>query len=237
MKKAIIAGFALLIIGCLSNGCESPDELEFSEIVQTKTSIKQSDIAPIGSIPEWVKSKVSSDIYAKLEIMSTCCRIDYSFFREDISPERWKDITFAIDGICKEIKIGNISLDHPIIFSVASENVTDSFQTIERLGMLEKGCVGRSKQIELFTSKYGPVLYAIIDYVYNTNTKAVSDIEGEVFLAPLSTGQNASFNGKARAFHLSNNTIQITCNGKLSITDKNGTLLYENVNVDVHFVP
>lgn len=162
MKKAIIAGFTLLIIGNLSNGCKNSNKLEFSEIVQTKTSIKQSDIAPIGSIPEWVKSKVSSDIYAKLEIMSTCCRIDYSFLREDISPERWKDITFAIDGICKEIKIGNISLDHPIIFSVASENVTDSFQTIERLGMLEKGCVGRSKQIELFTSKYGPVLYAII---------------------------------------------------------------------------
>lgn len=65
MKKAIIAGFALFIIGYLTNGCENSNKLEFSEIVQTKTSVKENDLYPIGVIPNWAKEKLPAEIYEK----------------------------------------------------------------------------------------------------------------------------------------------------------------------------
>lgn len=237
MKKAIIAGFALLIIGCLSNGCESPDELEFSEIVQTKTSVKENDLYPIGVIPNWAKEKLPAEIYEKIEIMSKYFIIDYAFLRNDITPERWEEIKYSINSMCQQIQEGKISKEAPAIFAIASEQPSNSYFAIEQMEMLEPGCVLRGTTLTVYKSQFGPSVKISCTYHYNTNTKAVSNIECTTYATSYLPAHSPQFQGSTRTSYDGQAGVIVgICVGTLSFNNGDYTE-NENVSKDFSIIP
>lgn len=65
-----------------------------------------SDRAPLDSVPEWVKEKVTPKEYEIWKTMSSVFYIDYSILKTELSPERKQEIYDGLKKYVKELKRG-----------------------------------------------------------------------------------------------------------------------------------
>lgn len=251
MKKAIIAGFTLLIIGNLSNGCKNSNKLEFSEIVQTKTSIKQSDIAPIGSIFEWVKTKISPDtqleilgilgqkclpintissakdkipthIYKKFQSLPPYFSIDGAFLKENVSEKRWQQIGQLLDTLAV-LYTTLVSKDNPGLLYITPESET----------MSQSNKFLYANTITL--SKFSPNIELKFSYSYTCQNNAVSELETNFYTICTEKDRNVKFQGAIDADIKTGNIIIGAFSGTLS-SYKEGDKLVNNENISRHFI-
>ena len=69
-----------------------------------------SDRAPLDSVPEWVKEKVTPKEYEIWKTMSSVFYIDYSILKTELSPKRKQEIYDGLKKICEELKKGNFQI-------------------------------------------------------------------------------------------------------------------------------
>ena len=64
---------------------------------------------PLDSVPNWVKTNVSSEEYGLWQRLSHYYQVDYSILREDLSPEQEVELYRMIRQTLADIESGNIS--------------------------------------------------------------------------------------------------------------------------------
>lgn len=220
MKKAY--NFLIIfLIGCIV-GCNNDIKISDSnKPLQTKSIISLESPAPLNTIPQWVKEKVSSDIYEKLKTISTSFLIDYSFLHKDISEKRWEEISQSMDELCKMVEEGKVSAEHPWIWTVASEKPKTSFFKLERLRSDEydQNEEPRTHTLKVYTaSKCSDVYVQVsVNYTYNTATHVASKVSASASAHSELSSRNPNFSGSCQADYSSSvQCILGSCGGILS---------------------
>lgn len=148
---------------------------------------------PVDSIPDFVKQKVSPELYEILETMSHVYIMDYGFLMDgNFSKEKEKEITEGLQlGVYKLIKEGKITKQNPPeVFAVATATRVDAILDwkLDFLYQIDKDIQFCKKSAVAYTGEQSPKaqLQAEIWYVYDKNKKQVLPLK--VHVSPVNGG-------------------------------------------------
>lgn len=147
--------------------------------------------APVDSIPDFVKQKVSPELYEILETMSHVYIIDYSFLMDKTFPEKEKDLTEGLQqGIYKLVKEGKITKQNPPeVFAVATTTRVPSLHwKVDFLYQIDEDMQFCKKSTIVYTGKHSTKaqLQAEIWYIYNKNKRRVLPLK--IHVSPVNRG-------------------------------------------------
>lgn len=148
---------------------------------------------PVDSIPDFVKQKVSPELYEILKTMSHVYIMDYGFLMdENFSKEKEKELTEELQqGIYKLVKEGKITKQNPPeVFAVATATRVDAISDwkLDFLYQIDKNIQFCKKSAVVYTGEQSPKaqLQAEIWYVYDKNKKQVLPLK--VHVSPVNGG-------------------------------------------------
>lgn len=153
------------------------------------------DRAPLDSVPEWVKEKVTPKEYKIWKTMSRVFYIDYSILKTELSPERKQEIYDGLKKICEGIEKGEFSHRVGTGFTFAKENPVDT--TLQwklcELNQIDENiqlCKRKASVYQSANSKSAE-LVCTVWYIYNSQKKEVYIIKSEI----LPNGSCCKFQG------------------------------------------
>lgn len=143
-----------------------------------------SDRAPLDSVPEWVKERVTPKEYEIWKTMSSVFYIDYSILKTELSPERKQEIYDGLKKICEGIEKGEFSHQVGTGFTFAKENPIDTtFQwKLCELTQIDENIQLCKREASVYQSAHSNSveLVCTVWYIYNSQKKEVHIVKYEI---------------------------------------------------------
>lgn len=189
--------------------------------VAQEANIQRDYFAPLYSVPEWIKTKTTSEEYQLWMTMSRIYKINYSFLNETISKEKRQKLYDDIRVICDSIEAGKYAKHKGELFVVqlmTQADTTLNWQNEETIQIDEHIRYCKQKAI-IYQSVQKKTVYleCIVWYIYNSLNKEVYIIKYE----PSSPLAFSHFSGKLHFLFLKEtNELIGSCSGTLQYYDE-----------------
>lgn len=178
-------------------------------------------LAPLDSVPNWVRERVTPEEYEIWKCMSSVFQVSYSFLFQNMSIKQrgllYKDLT----QMCESIKKGEYSSKKGELFAVSLPAPVDTslIWRVNELIQIDDSIQFCNQRAIIYRSERWEkaCVECSVWYIYNSRKKDVEIIKSEV-LSPFSFGQ---FQGSV-SFNLQKDGISLkgVCSGNLQYYDE-----------------
>lgn len=233
MKKLkfplFLVGILVALVACEQNYdfVSDSDALEANEksISELKMRSASAEIVPLymalDSVPEWIKSEVTSEQYDLWKILSSKYEIDYSFMKGQLTEKRKAHIYSGVSRICMDILDGKIDKPMGRLRFLRDEDIV-KISKLERLSKGESGNFDScSTVLQVFSHPSLDIrVKAVLSYSYNKESKEARNINmGSPYVDTDDSKMGASVNGQSQANYNDYGYISVSCAGTLSYYD------------------